>query len=333
VGQFLPSKRIKEFVAEFLHHRVSEGTIFNILNRLCKSLSTFENETKEACLSERVLHADETGFRIDKRNYWLHSISNSIFSLYFPHNNRGRLAIDDINIIPRFKGTLVHDSWLSYFAYLCSHSLCNEHILRELTFVKETGEAHEQKWSSEMISLLIYLKGLVEKFKSKGKMFFDKSKIDTFFKDYTTLISRAQYHYKPIAIGNRIHRYNVRNSNQYDLEGNLPPTLSYEPCSPKKRHKQSKGKNLLDRLSKNKDSVLRFLKDFQVPFTNNQAERDIRMVKLKQKISGCFRSLYGAKVFCRIRSYISTLRKNGKNTLEYLKKAFSGDLFMPFAKI
>ena len=206
---------------------------------------------------------------------------------------RGQEAMEAADILPRYQGTAVHDHWVPYFSFqLLTHGLCNAHHLRELTFVHEE---EREEWAKRMFDFLIETKKEVEKHEVQGAL------------SPETLLQIGQNYQQILTEGFAYHAL-------------LPPL----PKGKRGRQKQRDGKNLLDRLSEKRDCVLRFAWDFSVPFTNNQGERDIRMVKLKQKIAGCFRTLSGGQIFCRIRSYISTARKQGWSIWDALSDAISG---------
>jgi len=208
---------------------------------------------------------------------------------YFVHPKRGQLAMNDMGILPQFGGTGVHDGLKSYAQYGFLHSLCNAHHLR-LTFIVER---YQQDWAEQMRTLLGKMNRLVDEAKASGAEALEPSQITQLEQQYVEII-------------------------QLGFKTNPPEVIAADQPKPRGRRKQSPAKNLLDRLATQQDAVLRFIHDFQVPFDNNQAERDVRMMKLKQKISGCFRSQEGASMFCRIRSYLSTLRKQGVNIWDAL---------------
>jgi len=219
---------------------------------------------------------------------------------YMLHEKRGRVAMDDMNIIPNYNGILVHDHWTSYNHYNnCSHSYCNAHILRELNGVTQKESV---VWSEDMHTLLTNMNIAVHKAKNSNKMALSQEQIKKFIKNYEKITKSANNYYPP------------------------PDNTSQKTRG---RPKQEKGKNLLDRLSNYQDEHLRFLSDFRVPFTNNLAERDLRMIKVKEKISGSFASFKGGEIFCRIRSYISTLKKNNIAVLGGIRDALDGKAYIP----
>lgn len=291
--QFVPLERMSQFFQDVFDLPVSAGTCAKTEKKLFEQLAVFEPALKAALLEEAVLHFDETGTRCEKKSHWLHVASTSQATLYTLHAKRGKLGMDAMGILPKYKGIAIHDEWSSYFGYKqILHGLCNAHLLRELTFIEEV---EKEPWAKEMKALLIQAKEAVAKHKGSGSL---PEKLRTKLE--------ASYH-QIIQAGLTYHA-----------------GLQALPKAKRGKNKQRPGKNLLDRLLARKESVLRFMHDFRVSFTNNQAEQDIRMMKVKQKISGCFRTLLGGAYFCRIRSYISTARKQGWNILEALTNAIRG---------
>jgi transposase len=253
-------------------------------------------------LDSDVVHFDETGLRVKKTLWWLHVASNESLTYYFVHPKRGQLAMDEMGILPQFGGTGVHDGLTSYAHYEgLRHSLCNAHHLRELTFIEER---YQQDWAVQMRTLLAKMNQRVVEVKASGASALEPKEITQFEQQYTEIL-------------------------QLGFNANPPEVVPADQPKPRGRRKQSPAKNLLDRLARQQDAVLRFIHDFAVPFDNNQAERDLRMMKLKQKISGCFRSQAGAVMFCRIRSYLSTLRKQGVNIWDALVQIFMGSPMSP----
>jgi transposase len=295
--QLIPLERAAEILSDIIGQNVSEGTIVNVNNRLYKKLEEVETSIKQQLIGSSVVHFDETGMRSDGKTQWLHSASTEKLTHYEVHEKRGAKAANDIGILPDFKGTACHDHWKPYYTFVdCSHSECNSHNLRNL---KGVYEDHKQNWAKDMAALLIEIKHRVDTLKSEGLTemnFNETAKYNAIYKD---IIAKGK------------------------LECPIP--ISENTGRPKKNASH----RLLARLEKYDIETLSFMYDFNIPFDNNLAERDIRMVKLRQKISGCFRGKEGPNVFCRIRSYISTCRKNGQKVMESLVKAIKGEPFIP----
>lgn len=292
--QLLPLERTQECLRDLLGIKISQGTLENIGRRAYEGLEATEAQIKRAILASPVAHGDETGISIGGKNHWLHSCSTEFYTYYGCHDKRGKEAMDEMGIWPNYRGRLISDYWKAYFRYGCEHGLCNVHHLREFKFLEEECGQH---WAGEMAKLLIRMKYTVERAKAQGR---DRLSEATY--------SRYEQHYK--AILRRGYR-----ANPYDVV--------YRKPGQRGKQKQTPALNMLDRLTSHQEEVLAFLYDFNVPFDNNLAERDIRMTKVKQKISGCFRSVFGAQVFCRVRSYISTLKKQNLAVFEYLMKIFA----------
>jgi len=292
--QLIPYQRVTEMFEDLFGQSISQGTLLNAIETSYRNLESTEHWIKRTILNASTVHFDETGIYCSTKRLWLHAASTEAFTNYFPHSKRGRAGMDAAGILPDYKGVAVHDHWKPYNSYQqCAHAFCNAHHLRELTRAYEQDGAC---WAKEIKELLVEIKGQVDKAKEAGKQALETSLIDAYHQRYRNILTEALKTY--LSAGG------VRD----------------KPKRGKK--KQSKGKNLLDRLIEYQTETLRFMEDFRVPFDNNLVERDIRMVKVKQKISGCFRSQDGADYFCRIRGFISTVRKQGKNVLEYLSKTF-----------
>lgn len=287
--QLIPYNRIQEYFSEQIKIPISTGTICNFNKEAYGLLETFEKITKEKLISSELLHADETGINVNGKRIWLHNASNDLWTHFHPHFKRGSEAIDDINIIPNFKGTLCHDHWKPYYRYDVTHSLCNAHHLRELKFVYEI---HKQKWAKKLSDLLLQINKDVDE--HEGKL--PESISNAYRKKYRSILKQGE------------------------KECPLPEK------SKKGRIKKGKPRNLLERLQKFESDTLRFMENKIVPFTNNQGENDIRMTKVQQKISGCFRSIEGAYMFCRIRGYLTTCKKHGVSAKEALDLLFKGKL-------
>lgn len=299
--QYLPLGRTVEALDHLFGFHISKGTCARIPGELFRHLDSFESALKSRLIKSGVLHVDETGVRCEKTLQWVHVTSTQLLTLYSIHKKRGSQAMDEIGVIPCFSGTLVHDFWRPYFTYSkTKHGLCNTHFIRELIFVHEE---RKEDWAKSMKTLLLTTWQKVQAFQAQGPPL-SKENIQTIELEYAEIISKGfKYH------------------------NSLEPL----PRGKRGKQKQRDGKNLLDRLHDNQESVLRFLYDLSVPFTNNQAEQDIRMMKLKQKISGCFRSFTGGQCFCRIRSYLSTARKQGWAILDAIVAAFRGQPRQDFA--
>jgi transposase len=303
-GQLLPSGRTVEVLDEVFGASVSEGTLYNVRAQCFEAIEPITTAIATTLQQTTVEHFDETGMRINGKLWWLHVACTSGLTYYFVHPKRGKAAIDDMNILPGFQGKAVHDSWHSYGRYeSCTHYLCNAHHLRELTFI---FERYEQPWAFQMLLLLGTIKHQVDLAKAKGQSILAPELVLEFEHRYQAVLEQG-------------------------LAANPPPPPT-EGKPKRGRVKQSPPRNLLNRLKLNQAAVLGFMHDFVVPFDNNQAERDLRMMKLKQKISGGFRSAEGAKMFCRIRGYLSTLRKQGIPVLDALVSLFMGNPVFPALK-
>ena len=298
--QFIPFERTCELLSDLFGCGISQGALANILascaGKLEKPLATIKKNIQQAYMA----HFDESGSRVENSLWWLHSASTPTATYYDIHRRRGTEAINAIGILPDFSGRAIHDFWKPYFAYNCLHGLCNAHHLRELIFVHEQ---YGQNWADHMIDCLLKIKDAVDVAKQTIDHL-DQKQILLFETDYQKILDEG-YALNPL------------------------PRL---PASEKKkrgRRKKTKPRNLLERLDVHRKEVLAFMYDFKVPFSNNLAESDIRMMKVQQKISGTFRTENGAKDFCRIRSYISTARKNAVNAMDALTLLFSGNPFVP----
>ena len=292
-GQLLPSARTYEVLKDIVGVNVSEGTLFNTRSQCFEKLAPIERNIQSAIVESEVVHFDETGMRVNGKLWWLHVACTNGLTYYFMHNKRGGEAIDEMGILPQFKGRAIHDGWKSYQAYNCEHFLCNAHHLRELIFI---WEQYQQAWAIQMLILLGSIKSQVHEARIISTPL-ATDVLQAFETRYQTIIGQ-------------------------ELAANPPPSSHRRQRAG--RQKQSPARNLLIRLQTQRTSVLGFMYDFDFPFDNNQAERDVRMVKLKQKISGTFRAITGSQMFCRIRGYISTLRKQGFNVLDAFTSLFSG---------
>jgi len=297
--QLLPLRRTAEICKDLFNLKISEASILNFSKEGYDKLEVFEVACKEAIIKSEVMHNDESGGRCAKTLKWFQVASTKLLTHFAFHDKRGSKAMNDIGILPAFKGKSVHDYYKSYFKYTCDHILCNAHLLRELIF---EFEVCAQEWANKMIALLLEIKEEVNKAKEQVTA---NSLSMEMIKKYEEAFDE------------------IVNSGLKDNP--------YKPKDPHKRGrpKQTTARNLLDRLQTHRDKYLAFMHDFNVPFDNNLAERDIRMLKLYMKISGCFRTFTGATHFCRIRSYISTVRKNNISILSAIQNIFNDSPFIP----
>ena len=291
--QLIPYKRIQDYFREQIEVPVSEGSIYNFNQEAFDLLESFEEKAKEKLSESELLHVDETSVNINGDRYWMHSTSSESWTYYFPHERRGTDVTDTIGIVSKFTGILCHDHWKPYYNYEGVHALCNAHHLRELT---RAWEQDEQQWAKHMKTLLEEINRAVND--SGGVLKSDDS--EKYRDKYRSILKNA------------------------DTE--CPPPDETQRKGKRGRVKRSKARNLLERLRDYEDDVLRFMDNKIVPFTNNLSENDIRVTKVQQKISGCFRSVEGAKIFCRIRSYLSTCRKQGVTSSQAFDLLFQGKL-------
>jgi len=286
-------------LGDFYGHTPAEAIVLASNTTVVDRIEPSVDAIKEQLIAADVAHFDESGLRVEGQLHWLHVASTDHLTHYDVHRKRGRDGMKAAGILPEFKGRAVHDHWQSYFTFKdCQHALCNAHHLRELQFVVDQ---YEQAWAQEMMKLLLDIKAQVDAALPE-QMSLSPEHLAHFEQRYDKLIAQG-------------------------LEANPPP--ADPPPKKRGRKKQSPPKNLLDRLQQRKLQVLAFMYDFRVPFDNNLAERDVRMVKVKQKVSGTFRTRTGAETFSVIRSYISTARKQGQNVIDALHSALIGNPFIP----
>ena len=295
--QLLPIARTAQRVEDLYGVALSTGTVQACVKQAAGQLSASYDQIAQALREQPVVHFDETGQRAEARLRWLHVASTAQLTWYFTHDKRGQLAMDDARILPEFKGVAVHDGWASYRDYDCTHALCNAHHLRELIYLEETTE---QPWTRALIDFLCAAKQEAD---------------------------AAQVAQTPIGRARLVHLRQRYESILQEGEKANPPSSIRKGA--RGRVKQAPAVNLLKRLRQHSEDVLRFLENLAVPFDNNQAERDIRMPKLKQKTSGCFRTVAGADAFAVIRSYLSTLRKQGRNVFDALIGVFQHQIADP----
>ncbi|MCA1598945.1 MAG: IS66 family transposase [Chloroflexi bacterium] len=291
--QLLPLARTSAVLAEVFGCAVSEATVERAVADCHERLAEAEAAIKQGVIEAAVAHFDETGVNVGGTTAWLHVASTPRLTFYAVHKKRGRAALDAIGVVPQFGGRAVHDGWTSYWQYSqCAHALCNAHHLRELTFVEEQLG---QSWAKDLKGLLGEIKHEVDDARGRGRAGLPADVQRAFAQRYDAVLEEG-------------------------LAANPPPP----PTGQRGRPKRGKAGSLVDRLREHKGATLAFMEDLTIPFDNNQAERDIRMTKVREKISGCFRTTTGAERFCRIRGYISTLRKQGLPILSALSQAILG---------
>jgi transposase len=294
--QLLPYQRTSQIFKDLFGHALSSSFLVVNNHRCANNLQPFIEDLKAKLLKEPVLHADETGFYFEGQRNWLHAISTDDHSYYAVHSKRGTEAMNDINILPGYKGVLVHDFWKSYHDFDCSHGLCNVHHLRDLTFCHEVENS---RWAAKAKQLLLDVHAKVQMAKDAGASALSKGQWQYWSKKYDDLVNE----------GVRLHPVAEKQKGKRGIA------------------KKTKTQNMIERFGGYKEQILAFVTNFLVPFSNNKAEQAIRMMKVKQKISGCFRSQQGAQDFAYIRSYIATMKKQGISIIEALGHAINGSPF------
>jgi len=295
VHQHLPVDRMAQLFSDVLSAPVSTGALSQMVAEAAEHTGSFTDAVRRLLRRADAVHFDETGGRAAGRLHWVHSASTDKFSLFDCHPRRGRAAMDDLGVIGAMSGVAVHDGWKPYRHYDVDHALCNAHHLRELAAV---GTGWDQGWANDLAVLLVEAKRSVEAARANGQDHLDVPTLHSIRIRYGRLVAQG-------------------------FASNPAPEVG------KRSGYEKKAFNLLVRLDGQRADVLRFTTNFTVPFDNNQAERDIRMVKLQQKISGSWRTLDGARNFCAIRSYVSTLRKHDSNVLAGLRQLFEGQPWLP----
>jgi transposase len=297
--QHLPFKRAAEILSDWVRAPISVGTLQAFVAQGADGLAGFLEEIRAQLAAADVAHFDETGGRVAGGLSWIHCASTRELTLYTLHTKRGRDGIDAAGVLPGFHGTAVHDGWAPYRLYeKARHALCGAHHLRELLGAEELGES----WAAAMSALLLDAKEAVDRAQSAGE---DR------LGEQALAIIRECYR-DVIALGLEQH-----------------PGL--DPDQQGRRPKRTKAQNLLLRLQERETETLRFTTDFRVPFDNNLCERDLRMIKLQQKISGCWRTRDGAERFLKLRAYLSTARKHDQTPVDVLLALSAGRPWQPHA--
>jgi len=293
-AQMVTLKRLKKHLGSLIGEWISEAVMLKYVLQLYHALESWEERSIEQILSYPDLHTDETSLKVDKGKQWIHVYSSGDITLKFLHRKRGIEAMESINIIPRYGGVLIHDCWSSYLSYgHCLHGLCGSHLLRELTFVVETNR---YRWAKNVKKLL--QEACLQVNTSKKKRL-NKKAYAKLQRRYRNILTRGEKEMPPILIPSGKKRGRIAKSDAH---------------------------NLWERLKKYETAVLRFAIDPHVAFTNNRAERDLRMAKVKQKISGCFRTERYAKAYCRISSYLKTMENKGYSSGIAIQMALSGEV-------
>jgi transposase len=299
VHQHLPVDRAAQLLADVLAVPMATGTLAAVVAEGARGLGGFAQVVREGLAAAPVAHFDETGARVAGRLHWVHSASTSLLSLLTVHAKRGKVAMDAAGVLPGFVGVAVHDGWAPYWRFEdVRHALCGAHLLRELEAITDEPG---QGWAAGMAELLVDAKLVADRARAAGAGQVDDQVRARLHARYERLLADGQ-------------------------AANPPP-----PANSRRRGRapRSPAARLLARLDAHRDEVLRLLDDTRVPFDNNQAERDLRMVKLQQKISGCWRTLAGAEAFLVLRSYLATARKHGMNPLAVLGQLFQGQAWLP----
>ena len=329
--QMIPESRLAEAFADIHGINICSGTLGNSWNKIYDNLEVHEQSAEVFLATSNLAHFDESGMRVGSNLQWLHSASNESATVYKVDPKRGTAAMDKFHIHKNFTGIAVHDHWKSYYDMkkVKGHALCNAHILRELIHITENTETAENKdsiWTNKMEQLLYKVLNYVSAHREDG--FLPQDYITKLDREYDIILAEATKYYDSLRAKSPYQKVDTQSS-----LSSLCATLDQDKKKKAKAPKVPKapkalGEALALRMNNYKNEILRFMHDFTVPFTNNLSERDIRMIKVRQKISGCFRTEMGAKVFCRIRGYLSTVKKQSLSVIEQIANAIEGRPFV-----
>lgn len=293
IAQLLPCERTADVCQDLFGHRPSAGSVVRAVSQCAEKVAPAVDRIAGTLREAKQLHADETGVRCAGHTEWIHVASNATHTLFSHSPKRGREGFEVGGVLPDYCGNLITDFWGSYDTLeRCVHSRCNAYLIRELTSLSDDGH----HWAEGLIAALLAMKQAADDARQRGRKHITGATLKPLLADYDRWISKGLETHPEVA----------------------------KHAGKRGRAKQSKERNLLVRMNDKRDEVLRFTQDLDVPFDNNQAERDLRMIKVQQKVSGCFRSERGARMFCAIRSYLSTARKQGLNLMDSIKSAFAG---------
>ena len=296
--------RTQEILAGVFGIPLSTGTIVNMVNRCADGLAGILDVIREKVATSEVGHFDETGTSVAGKKHWVHSASSLLFTYLTVNAKRGHQGMEAGQVLPWFLGIAVHDCWLPYWKYSrILHALCCAHLLRELVAAQERHPG--QEWAAEFKKLLLGMKAAKEQAVEMGESKLSEERLQEFSQEYDKIITKGR-------------------------SENPPPPEDGNAAGKRGRKKKGKTLALIERLETHKASVCLFVNNFDVPFDNNLAERDIRMVKTKTKVSGCFRSLEGAENYLKIMSYVGTVKKHGRSAYDAIKQSLLGksDFFL-----
>ena len=309
-GYHLSYQNIQQLFSDLFGYCLNENTMVHANQQCYTGLESSQQAIRKAIEESAVNHFDETGHRVEGKLQWLHVASNAEYTYLFSHAKRGKEALlSDSSVLSFINGYAVHDCWSSYFTFRdCKHAICGAHLLRELTALTEAGS----RWAGKMHELM--LQAYKASDYGKGTL---KEPLP-FLQEYDQICQQGQQEEPPAQTNGQGHA----------RPGHARPGHARPGHARPGRPKKTKGRNLLERFIKHKEAILAFALQEKVPFTNNQAERDLRPAKIKQKVSGCFRTTAGAERYARIQSFISTARKQGEQVFQQLNEAFSGSTFL-----